>query len=158
MKVFDSYQVIWLTGQPGAGKSSLGEAIKSELLHKAIIIDGDDIRLLFNNQDYSIPGRRKNVEFVQKLVDFSVKNGLIPIVSLVSPFLDLREEIKSKYKTLEVYLHCQDIRGREHFHVDYYEKPESNFIDINTSGKTVEQSYKELIKLINHDEFSSQGR
>lgn len=155
----ESFDVIWLTGQPGSGKTTLGERIQKSFVKKrAIIIDGDDIRLLFDNQDYSMEGRRKNVEFVQKLVDFSVKNELVPIVSLVSPFLDLREQIKSKYKTLEIYLHCQDIRGREHFHVDYYEKPQKNYVEIDTTSKTVEQSFKQILNLINHDEFSSQGR
>ncbi|TXI85349.1 MAG: adenylyl-sulfate kinase [Crocinitomicaceae bacterium] len=154
----ETFDVIWLTGQPGAGKTTLGEAIKNEIGQNTILIDGDDIRLLFDNQDYSIEGRRKNIEFVQKLIEFSIKNNHIPIVCLVSPFLDLREQTKTKFKTLEIYVHCQDIRGREHFHVDYYEKPQKNYLEIDTSGKTVEQSFKQILNRINHDEFSSQGR
>ena len=46
----------------------------------------------------------------------------IPIISLVSPYRELREEFKSKYKVLEVYLFTTEIRGRENFFVKDYEK------------------------------------
>lgn len=150
--MFENYQLIWLTGQPGAGKTVIGEKIhqyiSSTSSNKTIIIDGDDIRALFENQDYSIPGRKKNVEFVQKLVDFLTKNDIIPIVCMVSPFKDLREEMKNKYTTLELYLTCDEERGREHFHVDYYEKPTTNFIALDTTKKTIEETFDYLLNTL----------
>lgn len=147
--MFEEYELIWLTGQPGAGKTVIGKKIHQYLLHnsnkKAVILDGDDIRSLFENQDYSISGRKKNIEFVQKMVDFLSKNEIIPIVCLVSPFKDLREQAKAKYQTLELYLTCDEIRGREHFHVDYYEAPSENFIELNTTGKSEDETF-ELLK------------
>ncbi len=147
--MFNSYEVIWLTGQPGAGKTTIGEKIKEELTlfsgKKAVLLDGDDIRLLFNNQDYSVDGRRKNILFVQTMSDFLIKNDIIPIICLVSPFKDLREETKKKYKTLEIYVHCSEKRGREEFHVEYYEKPDENFINLETTSRTIEQSF-DLLK------------
>ncbi|HRO75821.1 MAG TPA: adenylyl-sulfate kinase [Crocinitomicaceae bacterium] len=147
--MFKEYQVIWLTGQPGAGKTSIGCKIQAYMQahegKKAILLDGDDIRLLFENSDYSVSGRRKNIEFVQKMVDFLVRNEIIPIVCLVSPFKDLREETKRNYKTLELYLNCTEIRGREHFHVDYYEPPTTNFISLDTTEKTEEETFKILL-------------
>ena len=156
--MLETYEVIWLTGQPGAGKTSLGEEIKKKLGQKAIIIDGDDIRFLFDNQDYSIPGRRKNVEFVQKLIEFSYKNGFISVVSLVSPFKDLRDLTKKRFRTLEIYVHCDEIRGREHFHVDYYEIPDNNYLDLDTTNKSINQSFNELLILVNQNEFFSKSR
>lgn len=146
--MFEEYELIWLTGQPGAGKTVIGDKIHRYFLQnsskKSVIIDGDDIRALFENQDYSVSGRRKNVEFVQKMVDFLAKNEITPIVSLVSPFKDLREQVKTKYKTLELYLTCDEIRGREHFHVDYYEAPSENFMELNTTGKTEGETFEVL--------------
>jgi len=148
MKKFTNYQVIWLTGQPGAGKTTIGERIKEEISltssKKAVLLDGDDVRLLFHNQDYSIDGRRKNIQFVQTLAKFLIKNEIIPIICLVSPFKDLREETKNNYKTLEIYVHCTEIRGREQYHVDYYEEPTENFVNLDTTRKTIDESFEIL--------------
>jgi adenylylsulfate kinase-like enzyme len=48
----------WFTGQPGAGKTTLAQLLKLKLeedfsFKKIVILDGDEIRDLFNNQDYS---------------------------------------------------------------------------------------------------------
>ena len=149
MNSLRNYDIVWLTGQPGAGKTVLGQAIKKHLdksnSKKSVIVDGDDVRQLFENQNYSIDGRKKNIKFVQKLSQFLIGNDIIPIVCLVSPFKDLRDEVKAKYNCLEIYVHCSEIRGREQFHVDYYEVPNENFIAIDTTQKTVEHSFEELL-------------
>jgi serine/threonine protein kinase len=77
------YKLYWFTGQPGAGKTTLALELKSKLedLHKrtkkVVILDGDEIRDLFNNKDYSPDGRLKNVEMVQNCCRFLVKNEII---------------------------------------------------------------------------------
>lgn len=147
----NNYQVFWFTGQAGAGKTELAKSLKSHLTanneeKKCVILDGDDIREMFDNKDYSTEGRKKNVEFVQKLCIFLSKNNIIPIVCMVSPFLEQREELKKKVSVCEVYVHCSEIRGRENFHVDYYEKPQDSFFPIDTTGKSVEESFSILLK------------
>ena len=151
MKKLEDYQVIWLTGQPGAGKTTIGNKIHSYIEQqcdkKAVIIDGDDIRLLFENKDYTIEGRQKNIIFVQKMVDFLVKNDILPIVCLVSPFRTLREATKAKYDTLELYMVCNKIRGREKFHVDYYEPPLEKYIQLDTTIKSKNETFQELLTI-----------
>lgn len=146
------YDAIWFTGQPGAGKTELGQRLCKHLEEthgtKHVILDGDDIRELFNNTDYSVAGRRQNVELVQKLCLYLNKNAIVPVVCMVSPFLDQREELKAKLSVLEVFVFCHELRGREHFHVDYYQQPEHGYISIDTTGKTVEVSFGELLKKI----------
>ncbi len=148
--MFEEFEVIWLTGQPGAGKTSIGKLIHHHVItngkRKAVILDGDDIRLLFENKDYSITGRRRNIDFVQKMVDFLIGNDILPIVSLVSPFKDLRETTKSMHKTLELYLKTDDIRGREHFHVEYYEPPADHYIELDTTNKSEKETFDYLLK------------
>ena len=57
--------IYWFTGQPGAGKTTLAKALKENLemqnLKEVVHIDGDDIRAIFNNKDYSRAGREKNI-------------------------------------------------------------------------------------------------
>jgi adenylylsulfate kinase-like enzyme len=72
------------------------------------------------------------------------------IVSAVYPYLEAREymEKNSNKKTLWVYLIYNEIRGRENFHIDYYEPPTNfdNAVEIDTTNKSVEQSFDELWK------------
>ena len=64
--------IYWLTGQPGHGKTTLAKLFKEHLevnyKHKKIMhIDGDDLREIFNNKDFSKEGRIKNITFAQGL-------------------------------------------------------------------------------------------
>ena len=78
---------------------------------------------------------------------YLINKGSIPIVSLVSPYLSLREEFKSKYKVLEVYLHTTEIRGREDYFVDDYQPPKANYLDMDTTNKTEKESVDEILAI-----------
>lgn len=140
--------IIWFTGQPGAGKTELAKLLKRELeanrsfFYKVHHIDGDDLRELTFNKDYSTVGRVRNVETAQKIAHYLHNNEYDVIVSLVSPYIDQREEFKKivKDNILEVYVHTKDIRGRENYHVEGYQPPLSNFISIDTTNKTPNES------------------
>ena len=133
--------IIWLTGQPGSGKTTIAkELITSEgALCQWFHIDGDDIRELFDNKDYSISGRKKNVELAQKLAQYLNSKGKKVVVSMVSPYREQRESFKEKMGSdiIEVHVHTMEKRGREHFFVDDYEKPTENFIDCDTTNVPV---------------------
>jgi hypothetical protein len=49
---------------------------------------------------------------------------------------------------VEIYVHTTDIRGRENFHVEIYEKPTENYIDIDTTGISEWDSIGELMDKI----------
>ena len=78
---------------------------------------------------------------------YLINKKFIPIISLVSPYRDLREEFKSKYNVLEVYLHTTEIRGRESYFVEDYEPPIVNFIDMDTTAITKEESVNEILNV-----------
>ena len=78
--------ILWFTGQPGSGKTTLAKEIISKFNHdKVIHIDGDDLRKVLDNKDYSEKGRRKNIQFVIDMAKVMEKKGFIVLVSLVSP-------------------------------------------------------------------------
>ena len=61
--------IIWLTGQPGSGKTTLANELiihlkKSNPSIKIINLDGDDLRNISRNKDYSKEGRIKNISTV----------------------------------------------------------------------------------------------
>ena len=138
--------IIWLTGQPGAGKTTICKQImldNSELFH----IDGDDLRDLFENKDYSEVGRRKNIELAQQIAQYLTNKGKDVLVSLVSPYKDQRDKFKEKMgdKLVEVYIHTSEKRGREDYFVKEYGQPTENYLDIDTTNESVEESAKKVL-------------
>ena len=139
--------IIWFTGQPNSGKTTLS----LELVHRlhelrkditAVVLDGDSLRTITQNSDYSKDGRRKNVQLVINLATSSDASNDYTIVAIVSPFRELRESLKNNNKHIvkEVYLHS--CRLREGKMIDYYEPPLNNYLDIDTDKHTIKESIK----------------
>ncbi len=142
--------IYWLTGQPGAGKTTIARQLKDvlETNKPCYHIDGDDIRELFDNKDYSEQGRRKNVELAQQISQYLNSKQVDSVVSLVSPYKDQRDTFKSKMNNqlIEIFVHTSEIRGREKYFVSDYEQPTIDFININTTNVSVEDCIKQIIK------------
>ena len=148
----NKYQAIWLTGQPASGKTTLANLLidhfkKNHKENDFFNIDGDDLRDLFQNKDYSRKGRFANIRLGMSIAAYLINKNKIPIISLVSPYRELREEFKGKYKVLEVYLFTTEIRGRENFFVKDYEKPLENFIKIDTTHQSEKESLNEILNV-----------
>jgi adenylylsulfate kinase len=137
--------IYWFTGQPGAGKTVLATALKQEL-DNTFHVDGDDLRAIFDNKDYSETGRRKNIELAQQLAHFLHNKGNNVVVSLVSPYKDQREEFKNKLgeSLKEFYVHTTEVRGRENFHVENYQQPTENYLDLDTTNISVEECLQKI--------------
>ena len=123
--------IYWFTGQPGAGKTTLAKYL---------------VEHFPKNKDYSESGRRRNIKRAQDIAQFMHSKGYNVIVSLVSPYLDQRELFKFNTSVIEIYVHTTEDRGREGFHVENYEQPQTNFIDIDTTSTNETESYYELLK------------
>ena len=149
--------VYWFTGQPGSGKTVLGkkliEFLKTEKRNwrKTVFhLDGDDLRELTVNKDYTPKGREINIRNAQMITEYNHKNGCDVVVSLVAPPRWLREEFKERIgleNFQEFYIHCLDPRERDHFHSKNYEPPETEFMDVDT---TKDNPLKSFSKIINY--------
>lgn len=131
--------IYWFTGQPGAGKTTLANALIERCEDNCIHIDGDGLRELFNNFDYSYDGRVKNIQSVLDLCRFLDHKGFTVVVSVVAPYKQMRDSLKETNKVIEMYVHTTEIRGREQNFVKEYEQPTENYIDIDTTNKTIEE-------------------
>jgi adenylylsulfate kinase len=149
--------IIWLTGQPGSGKTTICEEILKIRDYRVFHVDGDDLRDLFENKDYSETGRRKNIELAQQIAQYLHNQGKDVLVSLVSPYKDQRDKFKEKMgdNLVEIYIHTTEIRGREDFFVKEYEKPTERYLSINTTNESVEESTK---KVLDYAKNSRRGR
>tara|TARA_B100000945_G_C19843798_1_gene350715 strand:- start:22 stop:447 length:426 start_codon:yes stop_codon:yes gene_type:complete len=137
--------IFWFTGQPGSGKTTLGKALL-EKLDNSFHIDGDDLRGLSANVDYSEQGRISNIRTAQSIAMYLDNKGKNVVVSVVAPYRWLREEFKERHNVNEIYLHTTEIRGREHYFVENYETPEANFLDLDTTNVSVDDCIDKIIK------------
>ena len=139
--------IYWFTGQPAHGKTVLANMLKKELPN-AFRIDGDEMRELFTNKDYSINGRVVNVGTAQKIAHYLHNQGHDVIVSLVAPYIDQREDFKKLIgieNMVEFYVHTSEPRERDDFKAIAYVPPITDFVDIDTTHDTPEQSF-EIVK------------
>ena len=160
--------VIWFTGQPGSGKTTLANKfIEDKLIgfmkipHWEIVhIDGDDVRKTLAREeveDYGRNGRIKNIQWTIDTSIFLVSKGFLPVVSLVSPYRWMRESLKGagkghhfrknqpNFNVLEIYCHTTEERGRENYFVEDYEPPLTNFLDMDTTIKTEKECIDEIL-------------
>ncbi len=137
--------IFWFTGQPGSGKTTLGKVLLKKL-DTSFHIDGDDLRGLSANVDYSEQGRISNIRTAQSIAMYLDNKGKNVVVSVVAPYRWLREEFKERHNVNEIYLHTTEIRGREHYFAENYEPPEINFLDVDTTKTSVDDCIEKIIR------------
>ncbi|MCP4619375.1 MAG: adenylyl-sulfate kinase [Bradyrhizobium sp.] len=86
--------VVWLTGLPGAGKSTLARALERRLFSNGgspILLDGDTLRAGLNGDlGFSPQDRSENIRRLAEVATHLARNGHIAIVAAVSPARDDR--------------------------------------------------------------------
>jgi adenylylsulfate kinase len=143
--------IIWLTGQPGSGKTTLANELMVKIQSenssiKLINLDGDDLRTINKNKDYSKKGRIKNISTAISIVRFLANKKYLCIISIVAPYKFLRDELKDEFPFLEVYLYTSEIRGREDYFAKDYEIPtDPNALSIDTGKLTIKESTDEIL-------------
>ena len=145
--------IIWLTGQPGSGKTTLANSLIDNLSKeksniKIINLDGDDLRKINKNKDYSKEGRIKNISTAISIMRFLANKGYLCIVSIVAPYKFLRDELKKEFPFIEVYLHTSEIRGREQYFAKDYEIPtDPKTLRLDTGELSIEECTNQILDL-----------
>ena len=139
--------VIVLFGQPCSGKTTLANQIQADYY-----IDGDHLRNMFKNKDYSRQGRISNLNRASDIATYLHYNGNKVVLSLVYPYKEARDYLNSLVNDVFwVYLTYEGERGREANHVTDFDLPHYDDLNvmISTSATSEEESLDLIKKLIN---------
>jgi bifunctional enzyme CysN/CysC len=94
-------RVLWLTGLPGAGKSTIADALERRLFALGLhtyVLDGDNVRGGLNKDlGFTPEDRAENVRRVAETARLLLDAGLVVIVALVSPFRSDRAVAKALF-------------------------------------------------------------
>jgi len=97
--------IVVLFGQPHSGKTTLAQELEFEELYD-YHIDGDHLRTMFKNTNYSKEGRISNLNRASDIATYLHYNGNDVVLSLVYPYryiyiiLEKEVEKNSMLKTL----------------------------------------------------------
>lgn len=127
--------VVWLTGLPGAGKSTIAHAVEESLHHSGFqtaVLDGDNIRHgLCADLGFSVADRNENVRRTGEVAKLFLEQGIVVLVALVSPIREARDKIHKLLPVgdfIEVYCSCPLPVCKERDPKGMYAKAESGTI------------------------------
>lgn len=139
--------IIALFGQPGSGKTTLANELTANY-H----IDGDQLRKMFENKDYSKQGRINNLNRASDIATYLHYNGNKVVLSLVYPYKEARDYLNSLSDNVKwVYLYYEGERGRENFHVNDFELDllKEKALTLDTSKNTIYECIDQIKNYIN---------
>lgn len=152
--------IYWFTGQPGHGKTFLGEQLteflKTERRNWRRDVFYIDAETLEDTSPYNDLLDESNTEIVknaQLISSFLNENMNDVVVSLISPRLDIRETFKARMKNnlTEIYVFNTDKRRMKLNQIEWYEPPIDNFISIDTTNTEPIDSYTKLINILRNE-------
>jgi adenylylsulfate kinase len=91
---------VWFTGLSGAGKTTITQAIEKKLRehdYPVEILDGDIVREnLTKGLGFSKEDRDENIRRIGFVANLLTRHGVIVLVSAISPYREIREEVKAR--------------------------------------------------------------
>jgi adenylylsulfate kinase len=159
---------IWFTGLSGSGKSTIAHALEAELRRQGYgleILDGDIVRTnLTKGLGFSREDRDENIRRIGFVSHLLTRNGVIVLVSAISPYRDIRAEVRERIDDfVEVYVDAplevcedRDVKGlykrarageiKQFTGIDDpYEAPLNPEVHCYTDTETVEESAAKVI-------------
>lgn len=160
--------VLWFTGLPCSGKSTLADLLKPELEKRGRLVDvldGDVVRThLTKGLGFSKEDRDTNIRRIGFVAGLVARHGGIAITAAISPYRAIRDEIRGSVENfIEVFVNTpleicikRDVKGMYKRALagemkgftgvdDPYEAPVSPEITIETETETPEMSAARIL-------------
>jgi adenylylsulfate kinase len=162
--------LVWFTGLPGSGKSTISHELEYRLFQRGIktyVLDGDNVRHgLCKDLGFSAEDRRENMRRVGEAARLFLDAGILTIGAFASPYGADRLMVRRMFGPgdfIEVYLKCdlkvceaRDPKGLykkarsgeiKNFTgvSDPYEPPENPEIVLETDRLSVEESVSKIM-------------
>ncbi|WP_292471100.1 adenylyl-sulfate kinase [Methanolobus sp.] len=168
---------LWFTGWSGAGKTTIAMAIEEELKKRKMgyvqRLDGDLVReYLCHDLGFSKEDRNENIRRATFVAEMLSKNGVITLVSFISPYRSLREYARIRcHNFTEIYVKCdrdilieRDVKGlykkalaneiSEFTGIsDPYEEPLNPELVLDTGKEEVSESVNKVIKYLYEEQL-----
>jgi bifunctional enzyme CysN/CysC len=162
---------VWFTGLSGAGKTTITQAVYEKLWAKGLkveVLDGDVVRhQLSKDLGFSKEDRDENIRRIGFIARLLNKNGVIVLVSAISPYRAIREEVRRTVGDfLEVYVNaplqvCEQRDPKGHYRrartgelahftgvTDPYEPPLKPEVECRTDLESLSESAAIVMKAI----------
>ena len=108
----DKGRLIWVTGLPGAGKTTVGKELyqrRKAVRANVLWLDGDELRMIFDNHDYSPEARFAHGMTICRLCAYLVAQGIEVICCVVCMLEDYRRWNRENIPNYsEIYLRITD--------------------------------------------------
>ena len=160
--------VVWFTGLPSAGKSTLARLLEKTLRDRAWpveVLDGDEVRLrLTRGLGFSKEDRDENVRRIAFVAKLLARHGVAAITAAISPYREARDEARRDIgRFVEVYVQCpldtcieRDVKGLYRRALsgeianftgisDPYEAPLAAEVTVATDGEAAEESVARIL-------------
>lgn len=153
---------IWLTGRSGSGKTTLGTKIINYLQHKGHpvqLLDGDIVRGVVKNQDFSREGRHRHLTYMGLTAKLLNDQNIITVCTFVSPYEETREILRTMIPNFYlIHIKCsleeaksRDVKGlysKKIPGIEVFETPVKYDLEVDTELLTIVDSF---IKIKNVD-------
>jgi adenylylsulfate kinase len=168
--------VLWFTGLPSSGKSTLANEVERELFKNgnlAYVLDGDNIRHGLNkNLGFSPEDREENIRRIGEISKLFADAGLIIMAAFISPYRADRKKARNlvgSVRFIEIYVKVplavaeeRDPKGlykkarageiKEFTGIDApYEEPDNAELVIDTSKHDLEQCKNIVIEYLKNN-------
>ena len=164
--------VVWLTGLPASGKSTLARALERRLFGRGgspILLDGDTLRAGLNRDlGFSADDRSENIRRLAEVATHLARNGHTAIVAAVSPSREDRSAARQIADTAfrEIYVAtpaeiCESRDPKGHYAKaragalpaftgigQDYEPPTDNELVIDTSTRSVAEATEAIERML----------
>jgi len=167
--------VLWFTGLPCSGKSTLAEEVFARLNERSLSVehlDGDIVRSILPSKGFSEQDRNNHVRQMGFIASRLEHHGVGVIASFVSPYISSREDVREMCQNyVEIHIstpveECErrDVKGMyrkardgeiKNFTGldDPYEAPKNPELSIDTTDREIEDCLNEILNFLVNNSY-----